>query len=114
MFQKFEVNIPLMTKQVSRYAKFLKELCTNKWKLKENEKEAMTKNVFAVLQKKIPPQCKKPSIFIILCTIGITRFERTMLSLRASINIMPYYIYASLNLGPLEETNVIIQLTNLF
>ncbi|XP_031265604.1 uncharacterized protein LOC116124027 [Pistacia vera] len=35
MFRKVEVNIPLLDaiKQVSRYAKFLKELCTNKRKL---------------------------------------------------------------------------------
>ena len=32
-----------------------------------------------------------------------------MLDLGASINVMPYSIYASLNLGPLEETGVIIQ-----
>ena len=35
-----------------------------------------------------------------------------MLDLGASINVMPYYIFASLNLGPLEETGVIIQLAN--
>ena len=38
-FGKVEVNIPLLDaiKQVPRYAKFLKELCTNKRKLKGNE-----------------------------------------------------------------------------
>ena len=45
-------------------------------------------------------------------TIGNTRFERVMLDLGASINVMPYSIYASLSLGPLEETGVIIQLAN--
>ncbi|XP_062093915.1 uncharacterized protein LOC133799944 [Humulus lupulus] len=65
-FRKVEVNIPLLDviKQVSRYAKFLKELCTNKRKL------------------------------------------------RASINVMSLSIYASLNLGPLKETGVIIQLAD--
>ena len=43
------------------------------------------------------------------CKIGNTRFERAMLDLGASINVMPYSIYALLNLGPLEETGVIIQ-----
>ncbi|XP_062093481.1 uncharacterized protein LOC133799483 [Humulus lupulus] len=39
-FRKIEVNIPLLDfiKQVPRYAKILKELCTNKRKLKGNEK----------------------------------------------------------------------------
>ncbi|KAL0298941.1 UNVERIFIED_CONTAM: hypothetical protein Sradi_6553900 [Sesamum radiatum] len=39
-FCKVEVNIPLLDaiKQIPRYAKFLKELCTNKGKLKGNER----------------------------------------------------------------------------
>ena len=35
-----------------------------------------------------------------------------MLDLGASINVMPYYIYASLNLGPLDEIGIIIQLSD--
>ena len=37
-----------------------------------------------------------------------------MLDLGASINVMPYSIYASLNLGPLKQTEVIIQLADQF
>ena len=51
-------------------------------------------------------------MFTIPCKIGNTRFERAMLDLGASINVMPYSIYASFNLGPLEETGVIIQLAD--
>ena len=95
-----------------RYAKFLKELCTSKRKLKGNEKVSVGENVLAILQKKLPPKCKDPYMFTIPCKIGNTRFERAMLDLGASINVMPYSIYASLNLEPLEETGVIIQLTD--
>ena len=35
-----------------------------------------------------------------------------MLDLRASINVMPYSMYNSLNLGPMEETGIIIQLVD--
>ena len=35
-----------------------------------------------------------------------------MLDLGASINVMPYSIFSSLNLGPLEETGVVIQLAD--
>ena len=51
-------------------------------------------------------------MFTIPCKIRNTRFECAMLDLVASINVMPYSIYASLNLGPLEETGVIIQLAD--
>ncbi|KAL5555792.1 hypothetical protein UlMin_038028 [Ulmus minor] len=113
-FRKVQVNIPLLDaiKQVPRYAKFLKELCTNKRKLKGNEIVNFGENVSAVLQRKIPPECKDPSSFTIPCTIGKVRFERAMLDLGASINVMPFSIFASLNLGPLKETGVIIQLTD--
>ncbi|XP_031274922.1 uncharacterized protein LOC116133348 [Pistacia vera] len=62
MFCKVEVNIPLMDaiKQVPRYAKFLKELCTNKRKLNGDEKIIMGENVSAVFQRKLPPKCKDP------------------------------------------------------
>ena len=72
----------------------------------------MGKNVSVVLQKKLPPKCKDPGMFTIPCKIGNTRFERAMLDLGASINVMPYSIYASLNLRSLEETSVIIQLAD--
>ncbi|KAL0427441.1 UNVERIFIED_CONTAM: hypothetical protein Slati_2918900, partial [Sesamum latifolium] len=44
---KVEVNIPLLNtiKQVPRYAKFLKELCANKTKLRGNKRVSMGENV---------------------------------------------------------------------
>ncbi|XP_031280029.1 uncharacterized protein LOC116138449 [Pistacia vera] len=62
MFHKVEVNILLLDviKQVPRYAKFLKELCTNKRKLNGDEKIIMGENVLAVFQRKLPPKCKDP------------------------------------------------------
>ncbi|XP_022883436.1 uncharacterized protein LOC111400242 [Olea europaea var. sylvestris] len=111
-FRKVQVNIPLLDAiyQVPRYAKFLKDLCTKKHRLKGNEVVSVGENVSAVLQKKLPPKCKDPESFTIPCIIGNTRFEKAMLDLGASINVMSYSIYAFLNLGSLKETSVIIQL----
>ncbi|XP_052171559.1 uncharacterized protein LOC127787541 [Diospyros lotus] len=114
IFRKVEVNIPLLDaiKQVPRYAKFLKELCTNKRKLKDNEKVSMGENVSAILQKKLPPKCKDPGMFTIPCKVGNVKIEKAMLDLGASINVMPLSIYSSLNIGPLKETGVTIQLAD--
>ncbi|KAL8529590.1 hypothetical protein ACS0TY_006862 [Phlomoides rotata] len=51
-FRKVEVNIPLLDeiKQIPRYVKFLKELCTNIRKLKDNEFVSMD-CVYAWVQK---------------------------------------------------------------
>ena len=75
-----------------------------------NENVSVGEIVSAELQKKILTKCKDLGTFIIPYTIGNTRFERAMLDFGASINVTPYSIYTSLNLGLLEENGVIIQL----
>ncbi|CAN6725257.1 unnamed protein product [Malus baccata var. baccata] len=113
-FRKVQVNIPLLDaiKQVPKYAKFLKELCTTRKRASNKEVLRVSENVSAVLQRKLPPKCKDPGSFTIPCVIGNTRFESAMLDLGASINVMPYSIYASMNLGELKNDGVIIQLAN--
>ncbi|KAM2262417.1 hypothetical protein ACFXTI_043876 [Malus domestica] len=113
-FRKVQVNIPLLDaiKQVPRYAKFLKELCTTRRRISNKEVVQVSENVSAVLQRKIPPKCKDPGSFTIPCVIGNTKFEHAMLDLGASINVMPYSIYASMNLGELKNDGVIIQLAD--
>ncbi|KAL0362574.1 UNVERIFIED_CONTAM: hypothetical protein Scaly_1212600 [Sesamum calycinum] len=51
-FRKVEVNIPLLDaiKQIPRYARFLKELCTSKGKLKGNERVGPLKETGVVIQ----------------------------------------------------------------
>ena len=113
-FRKVQVNIPLLDaiKQVPRYAKFLKELCTTRKRMSTKEVVKVGENVSAILQRKLPPKCKDPGSFTIPCVIGNTRFESAMLDLGASINVMPYSIYASMNLGALKKDGVIIQLAD--
>jgi hypothetical protein len=53
-------------------------------------------------------------MFTIPCTIGNTRFKNAETDLGASINVMPYSIYASFKLGPLNKTSVVIQLADRF
>ena len=55
-FRKVEVNIPRLyvVKQVPRYAKFLKKLCTSKRCPKGNEKAIVDENVSDLIQKKMP------------------------------------------------------------
>ncbi|CAN6566316.1 unnamed protein product [Malus baccata var. baccata] len=113
-FWKVQVNIPLLDaiKQVPRYAKFLKELCTTRRRMSNKEVLQVSENVSAVLQRKLPLKCKDPGSFTIPCVIGNTKFEQCMLDLGASINVMPYSIYASMNLGELKNDGVIIQLAD--
>nr|XP_027060844.1 uncharacterized protein LOC113687433 [Coffea arabica] len=43
--------------KVPKYAKFLKDLCVNKRKLRGDERVMVGENVSAVLQRKLPPKC---------------------------------------------------------
>ncbi|CAN6725367.1 unnamed protein product [Malus baccata var. baccata] len=92
--------------------KFLKELCTNRRRISTKEVVKVGENVSAILQRKLPPKCKDPGSFTIPCVIGNSRFESAMLDLGACINVMPYSIYASMNLGALKNDGVIIQLAD--
>jgi len=97
---------------VPRYAKFLKELCTAKRKLVGNEKLNVGKNMSAVFQRKFPPKCKDPGVFSVPCKIGHLYFDKDMLDLGASINVISRSVYDKLNLGKLKKTGVVLQLAD--
>ncbi|XP_047149016.1 uncharacterized protein LOC124821196 [Vigna umbellata] len=116
-FRKVEVNIPLLDaiKQIPKYAKFLKELCTHKRKMKGDERINMGRNVSPLIGKSvphIPEKCKDPGTFCIPCMIGNSKFENAMLDLGASINVMPFSIFKFLSLCPFQPTCLVIQLAN--
>jgi len=76
-FRKVEVNIPLLDviKQIPKYAKFLKELCTHKRKMKDHERISMGRNVSTLIGKFVPhilEKCKDPGT----CCCEITRFNK--------------------------------------
>ncbi|CAN6720978.1 unnamed protein product [Malus baccata var. baccata] len=72
-FRKVHVNIPLLDaiKQIPKYAKCLKKLCTTKKRTREKEVVHVSENVSAILQRKLPPKCKDPGSFTIPCVIEL-------------------------------------------
>ncbi|XP_027118735.1 uncharacterized protein [Coffea arabica] len=114
VLRKVEINIPLLDaiKQVPKYAKFLRDLCVNRRRLRGDERVIVGENVSAVLQRKLPPKCGDPGRFNVPCKIGNTLIRNTLLDLGVSINVMPKSMYASLNLSPLKEIEIIIQLAD--
>ncbi|XP_022865465.1 uncharacterized protein LOC111385318 [Olea europaea var. sylvestris] len=52
------------------YAKFLKDIISNKRKLEDHETEMLTEEYSARIQKKFPPKLKDPGSFTVPCTIG--------------------------------------------
>jgi hypothetical protein len=104
-FRKVQINIPLFDaiQQIPSYAKFLKDCCTHKRKFQAHEKVTLTKEVSAVLLRKLPPKLKDLGSFTIPCKIGDQLFDLTLLDLGASINLLPYTLYETLGLGELHD-----------
>ena len=73
IFKKLHINIPFADalQQMPSYAKFLKEILSNKRKLEDEETVMLTEECSAILQKKLPPKLKDPGSFTIPCVIGI-------------------------------------------
>lgn len=62
----------------------------------------------------MPTKYGDPGMFYILYTFEMTRIEKTMLDLGASINFTPLTMYQNLNMWPLKPTWVVIQLVDMF
>ncbi|XP_052176597.1 uncharacterized protein LOC127790905 [Diospyros lotus] len=72
IFKKLHINVPFVDAlaQMPSYAKFMKEILSNKRKLEEHETVMLTEESNAILKNKLPPKLKDPGSFIIPCTIG--------------------------------------------
>ncbi|XP_022853327.1 uncharacterized protein LOC111374820 [Olea europaea var. sylvestris] len=94
------------------YAKFLKEILSNKRKMKEHETVCLNEECSAILLKKLPPKLNDPGSFTIPCTIGSNYFEHSLCDLGASVNLMPLSVYKSLGLGEAKPTTISLQLAD--
>jgi hypothetical protein len=70
------------------------------------KKAFLAEQVSAILQNNNALKYKDPSCPIISCFIGEHKIDRALLDLRASVNLLPYSIFQSLNLGELKPSSV--------
>ena len=94
------------------YAKFMKDILSNKIKLEEFETIALIEECSAILQKKLPPKLKDLESFYISCTINQCNFEKALCDLGASVNLMPLSIYRKLGLGEVKPNTISLLLAN--
>ncbi|KAI3712408.1 hypothetical protein L1987_70964 [Smallanthus sonchifolius] len=97
MFKQLKVNLPFIEvlQQRPKYAKFLKDLLSNKKKLVEVLKVYLSERCSTVVQNRLPEKLADPVHFIILCLFGSLPMNHALADLGASINLMPYSIYSS-------------------
>ncbi|XP_022041040.1 uncharacterized protein LOC110943611 [Helianthus annuus] len=114
MLKKLHVNIPLVEAlaKMPKYAKFLKDILTNKKKLEDLSTVTLSEECSAVVQNKLPKKMTDPGSFTIPCLIGNLTVSNALADLGASINLMPYSIFAKLDLGEPSPTRMSIQLAD--
>ncbi|XP_071687862.1 uncharacterized protein [Rutidosis leptorrhynchoides] len=115
-FKQVKIKFPLLDaiKQVPSYAKFLKDLCTQKRKQRPTlpKKVELTEHLSAVVSGMLPPKFKDPGTPLIAVTIGNVNVKKALLDLGASINILPFCLDDLFELGLMKRTDIIIQLAD--
>ncbi|XP_026442389.1 uncharacterized protein LOC113341895 [Papaver somniferum] len=114
MFKRVNINIPFLEaiQQIPAYAKFLKDLCTQRRKLHMHKHAFLTEQVSSIIQNKTPPKFIDPGSPTISCTIGDHTIYRPLLDLGASVNLFPYSVYEQLGLREMKPTHVTLQLAD--
>ena len=95
-----------------KYAKFLKDIITNKRKWNENETVPLTETYSSIISRKIPVKLKDPWSFTIPCTLDSKEFSKCLCDLEARINLMPLSPFRELNLREMIYTNKTLQLAD--
>ncbi|GJY29470.1 reverse transcriptase domain-containing protein [Tanacetum coccineum] len=97
---------------IPNYGKFLKELISNKHKIEQISVAFLSDESSAMIQNKVPPKLGDPESFLIPCNFNKTFSCNALADLGASINLMPYSLYAKLSLGTLKPTKMSIRLAD--
>ena len=105
IFKGLQINIPLLEalKQIPSYAKFMKELLSNKRSMESVEKVMLLGESSVAIEKKsaqLPKKLKDQGSFSIPCTIGNIDFENVLIDSGASINLMPLSVFRKLGIEP--------------
>jgi hypothetical protein len=116
VFKQVKINISLLDaiQQVPAYAKFLKDLYTQKRKSINHipKKVLLTERVSSLTQHNTPPKFKDPKAPTISFIISHKEIDKALLDLGAGVNLLPYSVYQQLGLGELKPTTVIMQLAD--
>lgn len=109
-----ELNVPMeeVVGSILSYVSFMKEVLSKKKKLEENEIVALFEVCSTTLQQRKSKKLKDPGSFMIPCLIGQIHFSKALYDLRASINLIPLYIYNRLRLKAMRNTSIVLQFAN--
>ncbi|GKB35424.1 reverse transcriptase domain-containing protein [Tanacetum coccineum] len=114
IIRSVRINVPLIDvlAEMPNYGKFLKELISNKYKIEQISAAFLSDESSAMIQNKVPPKLGDPGSFLIPCNFNKTFSCNALADLGASINLMPYSLYAKLSLETLKPTKMSVRLAD--
>ncbi|XP_057543893.1 uncharacterized protein LOC130823288 [Amaranthus tricolor] len=113
VLSKLEINIPFIDafKKMPSYAKFLKEVLSNKRKLPETGVETLRGECSAILECKVPKKESDLGSFTIPVKFGEVLVNKALADLGASVSIMPLSLCKRIN-AEIKPTKMSLQLAN--
>ena len=115
IFERFaEINRPIFLRmrltdmlKVNPYAKYMKDIITNKRKIPEAEISAMLANY--TFKGGIPKKLGDPGVPTIPCSIKTNYVKTALCDLGAGVSVMPLSLYRRLELNKLTPTEISLQ-----
>ncbi|XP_021836462.1 uncharacterized protein [Spinacia oleracea] len=93
------------------YSRF-KEILSGKRDCDVKEMMNLTENCSAIILNQMPPKLKDPGSLSIPCAIKALEIGNALCDLGASVSLMPYSVFTTLDLGELVPTNITLQLAD--
>ena len=114
VFKQLDITIPFLeaVTQMPKYAKFLKDILSNKRKWDAHETIPLNEECSAIIRNKLPPKLKDLGSITIPYVVGKFSISRAICDLEASVTIMPLSLCRKLNIGDPKSTNISLQLAN--
>ncbi|XP_047256170.1 uncharacterized protein LOC124888930 [Capsicum annuum] len=113
MLKQLTINVPLVEAlgQMSRYAKFMKDLLIKKRAVSYEPVDNLH-HCSAIATRSLVQKKADPGGFTIPCTVGYFNFAKALCDLEASVHLMPLAIYKQLVLGDPTLTNMWLLMAN--
>ncbi|CAM8889514.1 unnamed protein product [Rhodiola kirilowii] len=114
MLKKLYVTLPFheVITQNPTYAKFLKDIVSNRRVIEESSMVALNAECSAIVQSRMPKKMQDQGSFSIPISLGKIEIDRALCDLGASISLIPYSLYEKIDMGELHPTTISLKLAD--
>nr|GEV42469.1 hypothetical protein [Tanacetum cinerariifolium] len=99
----YPIALEKPTSKILAYAKFLKDLCTQKRRHKPPKKIEFSEQASVILSSTLPPKLKDSSAPLISVDVGNIKIKRALLDLGASVNVLSGTIYDKYDFDTIDD-----------